>query len=192
MAGEPERRASHVRKRRCRRVRVTPPEDRPLVAPPVAEPSRPSRPGRSFHVRSVTPFDPTAFLRTGDRIQLSRTQRQRGHDRRAETFRCIHCRLDVPLAAAGTAHRNHCPNCLWSRHLDVDPGDRGSDCQASMEPIAITVRKDGEWILIHRCQGCGTLASNRTAGDDNPLLLVRIAVKPLAQPPFPLDRLALI
>jgi hypothetical protein len=140
----------------------------------------------------VTPFDPTAFLRTGDRIQLSRTQRQRGHDRRAETFRCIHCRLDVPLAAAGTAHRNHCPNCLWSRHLDVDPGDRGSDCQASMEPIAITVRKDGEWILIHRCQGCGTLASNRTAGDDNPLLLVRIAVKPLAQPPFPLDRLALI
>jgi len=61
-----------------------------------------------------------------------------------------------------------------------------------MEPIAITVRKDGEWILIHRCQGCGTLSSNRIAGDDNPLLLVRIAVKPLAQPPFPLDRLALI
>ena len=75
---------------------------------------------------------------------------------------------------------------------DDEPGDRGSDCQASMEPIAITVRKDGEWVLIHRCQGCGTLSSNRTAGDDNPLLLVRIAVKPLAQPPFPLDRLALI
>ncbi len=47
-------------------------------------------------------------------------------------------------------------------------------------------------VLIHRCNGCGTLSSNRTAGDDNPLLLVRIAVKPLAQPPFPLDRLALI
>ena len=61
-----------------------------------------------------------------------------------------------------------------------------------MEPIAITVRKDGEWVLIHRCLGCGTLSSNRTAGDDNALLLVRIAVKPLAQPPFPLDRLGLI
>jgi len=59
-----------------------------------------------------------------------------------------------------------------------------------MEPIAITVRKDGEWVLIHRCQGCGTLSSNRTAGDDNPLLLVRLAVKAIAQPPFPLDRLA--
>jgi hypothetical protein len=141
----------------------------------------------------VTPIDPSASpASSGDRIQLSRTQRLRGHDRRAESFRCIHCRLDVPLAAAGTAHRNHCPNCLWSRHLDDEPGDRASDCESSMEPIAITVRKDGEWVLIHRCQGCGTLSSNRTAGDDNPLLLVRIAVKPLAQPPFPLDRLALL
>jgi hypothetical protein len=104
----------------------------------------------------------------------------------------VHCRLDVPTDAPGTAHRNHCPNCLWSRHLDEEPGDRASDCLASMEPIAITVRKDGEWVLIHRCNGCGTLSSNRISGDDNPLLLLRIAVKPLAQPPFPLDRLSLI
>ena len=76
--------------------------------------------------------------------------------------------------------------------MDEDPGDRASDCQSSMEPIAITVRGDGEWVLIHRCQGCGVLHSNRTAGDDNPLLLFRLAVKPLAQPPFPLDRLTLI
>ena len=96
------------------------------------------------------------------------------------------------MTASGTQHRNHCPSCLWSRHLDVDPGDRAADCGASMEPIAITVRNDGEWVLIHRCRGCGALASNRVAGDDNPLLLVRIAVRPLAQPPFPLDRLSLI
>ena len=60
-----------------------------------------------------------------------------------------------------------------------------------MEPIAIAVRGDGEWVLIHRCRGCDVLHANRT-GDDNPLLLVRLAVKPIAQPPFPLDRLALI
>jgi hypothetical protein len=59
-----------------------------------------------------------------------------------------------------------------------------------MEPIAITVRGDGEWVLIHRCRGCDELHLNRTAGDDNPLLLVRLAVKPLAQPPFPLELLA--
>jgi len=105
------------------------------------------------------------------------------------SFRCAHCRLDVSTSAPGTAHRNHCPYCLWSRHVDDDPGDRASDCLASMEPIAITVRKDGEWVLIHRCNGCGELSSNRVAGDDSPLLLVRLAVRPLALPPFPLDRL---
>ena len=107
------------------------------------------------------------------------------------TFRCGHCRLDVPADAPGTRHRNHCPNCLWSRHLDNSPGDRAADCGSSMEPIAITVRGKGEWVLVHRCTGCGEIHLNRSAGDDSPLLLVRIAVRPLAQPPFPLERLEL-
>ncbi len=94
------------------------------------------------------------------------------------------------LDAPGTAHRNHCPNCLWSRHLDDDhPGDRDADCGSSMEPIAVSVRGDGEWVLVHRCCGCGEVHLNRTAGDDNPLLLMRVAVKPLARPPFPLELL---
>jgi hypothetical protein len=58
-----------------------------------------------------------------------------------------------------------------------------------MEPIAVAVRNGGEWVLIHRCNGCGTLSSNRTAGDDNVLLLMHLAVRPLAQPPFPLHLL---
>ncbi len=104
------------------------------------------------------------------------------------SFRCAHCGLDVPCDAPGTAHRNHCPNCLWSRHADdTTPGDRASGCRASMEPIAVTVRGDGEWVLVHRCLGCGTLRLNRTAADDSPLLLLRIAVRPLGQPPFPLE-----
>ena len=49
---------------------------------------------------------------------------------------------------------------------------------------------DGEWTLIHRCRGCRILHLNRIAGDDNPLALVRLAVGPLARPPFPLDALA--
>ncbi len=110
----------------------------------------------------------------------------------ASSFRCVNCRLDVPVDAPGTAHRNHCPACLWSRHVDERPGDRAADCGAAMEPIAITVRGGGEWVLIHRCRACGELKTNRTAGDDNPLLLVRLAVRPLAQPPFPLDRLGAI
>ncbi|MFE4540551.1 RNHCP domain-containing protein [Streptomyces scopuliridis] len=108
---------------------------------------------------------------------------------RAESFRCLHCGLDVPMTAAGTSHRNHCPNCLWSRHLDDTPGDRAADCGARMEPVAISVRGDGEWVLVHRCVHCDVLHANRTAGDDNVLPLTRLAVRPLAQPPFPLERL---
>jgi hypothetical protein len=94
------------------------------------------------------------------------------------------------MDAPGTEHRNHCPSCLWSRHLDNTPGDRGSNCSGSMEPIAICVRADGEWALVHRCAGCATVRVNRIAGDDNPLVLMRLAVKPLAQPPFPLEWLS--
>jgi len=113
---------------------------------------------------------------------------QRNARRRSPTsFRCRNCRLDVPADAPGTAHRNHCPNCLWSRHVDDSPGDRAALCGSSMEPIAISVRGAGEWVLVHRCLGCDTVHLNRIAGDDNPLLLVRIAVGPLSQPPFPLD-----
>ena len=58
-----------------------------------------------------------------------------------------------------------------------------------MEPIAVTVRGKGNWVLIHRCLSCGRLRLNRTAGDDDTLLLLRLAVLPLTMPPFPLRRL---
>ena len=94
------------------------------------------------------------------------------------------------MDAPGTAHRNHCPNCLWSRHVDVVPGDRAAECGAAMEAVAIAGRDDGEWTLVHRCRSCHTLKANRVAGDDNPLMLMRLAVRPLARPPFPLEWLS--
>jgi DNA-directed RNA polymerase subunit RPC12/RpoP len=122
--------------------------------------------------------------------EARRPERRPRPERGQASFRCVHCHREVDTSAFGTQHRNHCPHCLWSRHVDdARPGDRAATCQASMEPIAISVRKDGEWVLIHRCNGCGVLDSNRAAGDDNPLLLLRIAVRPLAMPPFPLDRI---
>ncbi|RJL26492.1 RNHCP domain-containing protein [Bailinhaonella thermotolerans] len=101
----------------------------------------------------------------------------------ADAFRCAHCRLDVPLAAPGTAHRNHCPHCLTSLHLDRDvPGDRRAACGGRMRPISLTTRPDGEWLIIHECAACGTLSANRIAGDDNPLPLIRLALRPLTTP----------
>jgi len=57
------------------------------------------------------------------------------------------------------------------------------------EPIAVSVRRDGEWMLIHRCNECSVLKANRIAGDDNEVALLSLAVRPVAQPPFPLDGL---
>ena len=106
-----------------------------------------------------------------------------------DVFTCRVCGWPVGPQAAGTQHRNHCPNCLASVHLDDEPGDRAADCGGTMEPVAVWVRKGGEWAIIHRCKICGVLHSNRVAADDNPMLLMSLAVKPLAAPPFPLDRL---
>ncbi len=105
------------------------------------------------------------------------------------SFRCINCGEQVTPDDSGTRHRNHCPKCLWSVHLDHQPGDRASCCGAPMEPVAVWVRKGGEWAIIHRCRECGELSSNRVAADDNEMLLLSLAAKPLAQPPFPLERL---
>jgi DNA-directed RNA polymerase subunit RPC12/RpoP len=104
-------------------------------------------------------------------------------------FQCIRCRHNIDESAVGTKHRNHCPACLWSIHLDDRPGDRGAPCGGQMEPIAVWVRRDGEWALIHRCQRCGTLRSNRVAGDDSVLGLMSLAVRAIASPPFPLEYL---
>ncbi len=113
------------------------------------------------------------------------------HDKlnKEKKFTCCYCGRIVSTAAPGTEHRNHCPFCLRSVHLDNQPGDRAAACGEIMEPIAISVRHDKEWVIIHRCNGCGALRENRIAGDDNEMALLSLAVRPVAQPPFPLDGL---
>jgi ribosome biogenesis GTPase len=105
-------------------------------------------------------------------------------------FRCTRCGTMIGADAPGTAHRNHCPRCLWSLHLDVTPGDRASGCGGAMEPISVWVRRDGEWAIVHRCVECGQMQPNRLAGDDNEAILLSLACRPLAQPAFPLDRMS--
>ena len=99
---------------------------------------------------------------------------------RSNDFRCVSCRLDVSLDAPGSAHRNHCPNCLTSLHVDRrTPGDRAADCRGRMEALSLTARPDGEWLIIHQCLTCSGLSVNRIAGDDNALVLMRLALRPL-------------
>lgn len=95
-----------------------------------------------------------------------------------DSFICKVCGITVVSQGAGSGHRNHCPNCLSSVHLDKHPGDRASDCHGIMEPITVWVRKNNEWAIIHRCKICGKMASNRIAADDNPMKLMAIAMRP--------------
>lgn len=106
-----------------------------------------------------------------------------------ENFVCKSCGSMVVPEGAGSSHRNHCPNCLSSIHVDDLPGDRSANCRGIMDPIGVWVRKNGEWAIIHRCNRCGHLSSNRIAADDNPIKLMSIALKPLASPPFPLHEI---
>lgn len=124
------------------------------------------------------------------RPNVTRTSRTRGANAPpGPGFVCGRCGRTVPGSAPGTDHRNHCPWCLWSRHIDLCMGDRRCSCRGLMEPMAVAVRADGEWMLVHRCTACGFVRTNRIAGDDSELLLVSLALRPLARPPFPLDRI---
>lgn len=111
------------------------------------------------------------------------------HDSCQESFECKSCGTLIVPEGAGSRHRNHCPKCLSSIHVDNEPGDRASLCNGLMEPVSVWVRKGGEWAIIHRCRLCGEFSSNRIAADDNPALLMSIAVRPLAITPFPLNKL---
>ena len=69
-----------------------------------------------------------------------------------ETFTCKNCGRTVVPYGSGSNHRNHCPNCLFSLHVDDEPGDREADCGGHMEPVADWMRKNGEWAIIHSCR----------------------------------------
>jgi len=98
-----------------------------------------------------------------------------------QAFKCGHCKQFIGAPVSGGRQRNHCPNCLYSKHVDGKmPGDRKATCHALMKPIGIHTRRNGEEVLIHECLGCGKRDPNRIAADDNPVLL-------LESPPVRMD-----
>lgn len=83
-----------------------------------------------------------------------------------KNFKCCKCDREIPYESYGTKNRNHCPFCLWSKHVDEKIGDRLSRCGGSMKPLGLNSKKDGELMLIHECEKCGKISANRIAGDD--------------------------
>jgi hypothetical protein len=99
--------------------------------------------------------------------------RTRANERKP--FKCGRCRAFVGPTLCGGRHRNHCPYCLASRHVDLKrPGDRLSPCRALMPAIGVAFRPNGEQMVVHRCNGCDIMRQNRVAADDNPVALLRL------------------
>lgn len=99
---------------------------------------------------------------------------------RNEGFICENCRKKVKPITYGGSYRNHCPFCLWSKHVDSDtPGDRLSSCHGLMKPIGIYTRRTQEFVLVHQCLKCGQIRFNRIAADDNFDLVLKLSTIPL-------------
>lgn len=79
-------------------------------------------------------------------------------------FTCEYCgRMVVP--ATNGSYRNHCPFCLHSKHVDVVPGDRMSDCGGMMEPVGLRYKSGKGFQIVHECLRCGGISVNKVAED---------------------------
>jgi len=69
--------------------------------------------------------------------------------RRIEDFMCAKCGAEV----AGDGYTDHCPRCLWSKHVDTNPGDRASACLGMMKPVAIEGATPA-YAILYQCERC--------------------------------------
>jgi hypothetical protein len=54
---------------------------------------------------------------------------------------------------------------MWSKHVDIQPGDRAATCRGLMRPERIEQRRGKGLVVIHRCVACGFARPNRIADD---------------------------
>lgn len=94
--------------------------------------------------------------------------------RKKEDFTCGHCGFSV----MGNGYTNHCPKCLWSKHADVHPGDRASECGGMMEPFSWTMEKQ-VFIVMHACVKCGFVRRNKLSQGDDLDVLIALRQKPI-------------
>ncbi len=120
---------------------------------------------------------------------MNRENKKRKYDKKyyrthpcTDAFTCKVCGWPVVSAGAGSSHRNHCPNCLYS----IPSGQRAGRPLFPMSWPYGTHRRqgpeNGKWAIIHRCRTCGKISSNRSAADDNPMKLMALAMRPFGSP----------
>lgn len=90
--------------------------------------------------------------------------------RKIENFTCEHCGAEI----IGGGYTNHCPKCLWSKHVDVEPGDRAETCGGAMEPIGIEGSSPA-YRLVHCCKKCGAIRRVNVATEDDGSAIASLA-----------------
>jgi hypothetical protein len=98
------------------------------------------------------------------------TTQQPQFQKTKEDFICENCGTKV----TGNGYTNHCPKCLYSKHVDINPGDRANLCGGLMKPVSVDLKK-GEYIITHRCVLCNFEKKNKAASDDNFEKIILIA-----------------
>jgi len=96
-----------------------------------------------------------------------------GFYKKKEDFKCLNCEIEVK----GDGYTNHCPDCLWSRHVDNNPGDRESSCGGMMKPVEYNYEISNRWVM-HECIKCGKRIKNKLKSDDNINVLIEAFKEP--------------
>ena len=91
---------------------------------------------------------------------------------RDESFICENCGNEVEKL--NYTARDHCPYCLYSKHVDITPGDRANECKGLLKPIGIEKFKD-TYKIVYRCDKCGEIHKNIVANDDDMDLIIELS-----------------
>lgn len=94
--------------------------------------------------------------------------------KRDEEFICENCGKKV--SKLGYTSRDHCPYCLYSKHVDIMPGDREEDCKGLLKPIRVELDSKKGYVIIYKCEKCSLIRKNKAAEDDNKDLLIQLTV----------------
>lgn len=92
-----------------------------------------------------------------------------------EEFICHNCGTKVEKL--GYTCRDHCPSCLHSKHVDVNPGDRAETCKGILEPVSVQINPKKGYVIIFKCKKCGAIRKNKAAEDDNMNLIIELSSK---------------
>lgn len=92
-----------------------------------------------------------------------------------EEFVCENCGKKV--TKLGYSCRNHCPYCLYSKHVDVNPGDRMEQCHGKLKPVKVELSTKKGYVIISKCEKCGQIRKNKAARDDNMDLIIKLTAE---------------